>query len=208
MNSADRGIGFPKGLNWIAHPHGFTGVGSTGQGLGESTMGIRQRSIRTCCDSTTCLVFVLPNTSPSTQRPPLLLRMSQLPPQRRGRTFLLGNKGAWVITALPVVFTAGWHKSHWKCLNYIINLQVINFPPLTQEDLIDKLLLLFFMLPWCLLLFSFQNGAQIRPFGIKYVWLRSPQMDQNNLNQWKVSEVELDFTVCMCAWSVSSAMFK
>lgn len=181
---------------------------TTGQDLGESSMGIRQGSIRTCCDSTTWLVFMLPNTSSTTQRLPLPLRMPQLPPQRRGRAFLLGNKGAWVITAPPVVSTAGWHKSHWKCLNYIINLQVINFPSLTHGDLIDKPLLFFFMLPWCSLLFSFQNGAQIRPFSIKYVWLESPQMDQNNLDQWKVFDVELDFTVCMCAWSVSSTMFK
>lgn len=119
---------------------------TTGQGLGESTMGIRQGRTRTCCDSTTRLVFMQPNSSLTTQRP-------LLPPQRGGRAFLLCNKGAWVITALPVVSTAGWHKSHWKCLNCIINLQAINFPSLRHGNLIDKPLLgVFFHAP---LVFAF-----------------------------------------------------
>jgi len=54
------------------------------------------------------------------------------------------------------------------------------------------------MLPWCLLLFSFQDGAQIRPIGIKYVLLESPQMDQNS-DQWKVFDKELVFIVSMCS---------
>lgn len=181
---------------------------TTGQGLRECARGsdkeasghavTAQHGWFSCCQ-----------TPAPPLRPLLPLRMPQLPPQRGGRAFLLGSNGAWLITALPVVSTAGWHKSHWKCLNYIINLQAINFPSLRHRDLIDKPLLgFFFMLPWCLLLFSFQNGARIRPFGIKYVWLKSPQMDQNNLDQWKVFDVELNFTVYMCAWSVSSAMFK
>lgn len=103
VNSADQGIGFPKGLNWIVDPQEFTGVGYPWARLRGKHHGDQARSIRTCCDSTTWLVFVLPNTSPSTQRPPLPLRMSQLPPHRREEPF------CWVVREL------GWLQPCQLC---------------------------------------------------------------------------------------------
>lgn len=152
----------PKGLAFLRDWIGLSiHVGSQEWDfLGESTMGNRQGRIRTRCDCTTWLVFMLPRTSPTTQRPPSPLRMPQLPPQRRGRAFLLGNKGAWVITALPVVSTAGWHKSHWKCLNYIINLQAINFPSLTTQRFNWQAIIFFFL---CSLGVSFCSLSRMEP---------------------------------------------
>lgn len=147
----------PKDWMRYSIPVGPQDWDAAGQGLEGSTVGIRQGSTRACCLGRELLVFMSLNSSRITQRPPLASGLPELPPQRRGRAFLLGN--AWVITAPAAVSTAGWYKSYWKCPNYIITLWAINFPSSTRRDFFDKP----FLFLWCSLGVCFCSLSRMGP---------------------------------------------